>query len=90
MNVVRAVSTEGFGRIRYHTEVRRRLDSDRGLRAFFEGETDEVPGFYQERMRRDLGPLLHQFLPEGALVHDPNAYLNSQLDSEPVSLVRLA
>ena len=28
MNVVRAVSSEGFGRIKYHTEVRRRLDTD--------------------------------------------------------------
>src|SRR5205085_9283348 len=29
MNVVRAISSEGFGRIRYYTEVRRRLDTDR-------------------------------------------------------------
>jgi hypothetical protein len=87
MNVVRAVSTEGFGRIKYHTEMRRRLDTDRGLRAFFERETDEIPEFYRERVRRDLGSL-HQFLPEGALVHDPNAYLNSEPEAQPVSLAR--
>jgi hypothetical protein len=87
MNVVRAVSTEGFGRIKYHTEMRQRLDTDRELRAFFERETDEIPEFYRERIRRDLGPL-HQFLPEGALEHDPNAYLNSQRDVEPLSLAR--
>ena len=87
MNVVRAVSTEGFGRIRYHTAMRRRLDTDRELRAFFERETDEIPGFYRERIRRDLGPL-HQFLPEGALVHDPNAYLNSEREVAPLALTR--
>jgi len=29
MNLVRAVSTEGFGRLRYYKEIRRRLDNDR-------------------------------------------------------------
>src|SRR4029077_19214263 len=28
MNLVRAVSTEGFGRLRYHRDIRRRLDED--------------------------------------------------------------
>jgi hypothetical protein len=85
MNVVRAISTEGFGRIRYHTDLRRRLDTDRELRAFFERETDEIPEFYRERVRRDLGPL-HQFLPAGALEHDPNAYLNAEREAAPVAL----
>jgi hypothetical protein len=77
MNVVRAVSTEGWGRIRYHADLRTRLDSDRSLRAFFEGETDVLPEFYAERVRRDLGQF-YQYLPEGALMHDPDAYLKSQ------------
>jgi hypothetical protein len=89
MNVVRAVSTEGFGRIKYHTEMRARLDTDRPLRAFFERETDEIPAFYRDRIRQDLGPL-YQFLPEGALEHDPNAYLKSQVEAEPVVLARPA
>src|SRR5690606_15759194 len=37
LNLVRGVSSEGFGRIRYYTEIRRRLDTDRSMRAFFEG-----------------------------------------------------
>jgi hypothetical protein len=74
LNLVRGMSSEGFGRIRYHTTIRRMLDDDRGLRAFFEGETREIPSFYVERVRRDLGPLW-RFLPEGALDHDPAAYL---------------
>ena len=76
MNVVRAVSSEGFGRIKYHTEVHRRLEADRGYRSFFEQETTSLPRFYQDLVQKDLGPLW-EWLPAGALFHDPNAYLKS-------------
>jgi hypothetical protein len=76
MNLVRAVSTEGFGRITYHTRVRQLLERDIETRRYFEQETDRLPAFYAERIRRDLGSLYAQ-LPEGALVHDPNAYAKS-------------
>ena len=77
MNVVRAVSSEGFGRARYYSTVRRLLDTDVSVRRYFEGESDTLPAFYAERVRRDLGPLW-QFLPDGALSHDPNAYLKAE------------
>jgi hypothetical protein len=73
MNVVRAVSTEGFGRLRYHKDVRRRLDEDAQFLPYFEQETTEIPRFYLDLVRKDLG-LLWEWLPEGALHHDPNAY----------------
>jgi hypothetical protein len=76
MNVVRGVSSEGWGRIRYHTMIRGLLDTDRSMRAFFEGESDVVPEFYTDRIRRELGPL-YQYLPAGSLIHDPNAYLHA-------------
>jgi hypothetical protein len=76
MNVVRAISSEGFGRIKYHTEVRRRLDTDRQLRRYFEQETTELPQFYLELARKDLGSLW-EWLPDGAMHHDPYAYLKS-------------
>ena len=76
MNVVRAVSSEGFGRIKYHTEVRRRLDTDPQFRGYFEQETTKLPQFYRDLARRDLGPQW-EWLPEGAMDHDPNAYLKS-------------
>jgi hypothetical protein len=76
MNVVRAVSSEGFGRIKYHTLMRRLLDEDRDVRAYMEGETEVLPAFYHDKIRRDLGPLYH-FLPEGAIYHDQNAYLKA-------------
>ncbi len=77
MNSIRGVSSEGFGRIRYHSEIRRRLDEDLELRRFFEQETNEIPQFYVNRVKTELGPLW-QWLPKGALYHDPHAYLKAE------------
>jgi hypothetical protein len=40
LNVVRAVSTEGLGRLKYYKEVRGRLDTDRQFSPYFEQESD--------------------------------------------------
>jgi hypothetical protein len=77
LNLVRAVSSEGFGRIKHYTALRRRLDTDGPTKAFFAQETDALPDFYREQVRADLGPFW-QWLPEGALTHDQNAYLKSE------------
>ncbi len=77
MNVVRAVSSEGYGRIDYYTEVRRRLDAEPQFRRYFERGTDVLPTFYADQIQKDLGPMW-KWLPEGALQHDPNAYLKSE------------
>ncbi len=82
LNFVRAVSSEGFGRIRYDSTVRRLLDTDLSVRRFFEGETPSVPGFYLDRVRKDLGALWES-LPTGAMEHDPNAYLKAQPAAHP-------
>ena len=79
MNVMRALSSSGFGRINYYEEVRRRLDIDRQFRRFFEQETSELPQFYVDRIRKELG-LLWGWLPKGALYHDPKAYLRSETE----------
>jgi hypothetical protein len=76
LNFVRAAS-EGKGRARHDARIRGLLDSDVSMRRFFESDTQAVPEFYRERVRRDLGPLWN-WLPAGALEHDPNAYLKSQ------------
>jgi hypothetical protein len=89
MNVVRAISSEGFGRIRYYSEVRRRLDEDLPLRRFFEQETTELPEFYREQVRRDLGPFW-DWLPPGALVHDENAYLAAEAQAPRPPAVKLS
>ena len=38
MNLLRAVSSEGWGRFRYYRGIRRRLNTDRQFRAYFEQE----------------------------------------------------
>ena len=82
MNVFRAVTSEGFGRIRNHQNLRQRFETDPDLRRFWNGESRNLPNFYQDWVRRDLGPLW-QWLPHGALHHDPNAYLHSETASTP-------
>jgi hypothetical protein len=86
MNVLRAVSSSGFGRIKYYEEVRRRLDGDREFRRFYEQETSEPPQFYVDRVRKELG-LLWEWLPKGALCHDPKAYLKSEIE-QSVNILR--
>ena len=83
LNAVRALSSEGNGRIAYYTTVRDKLKSDRKFRDYFEGETQELPQFYIDRVKHDLGPLW-EFLPEGAIEHDPYAYIKSTGGAAPV------
>lgn len=75
MNLMRAVSSEGFGRIKYISTLIHLLETDRRFRMYFEQETDVIPKFYVNKIKQDLGPLW-EWLPEGAIYHDHNAYLN--------------
>jgi hypothetical protein len=84
LNVIRAVSSEGYGRLRSYTQVHQQLLSDRSFRDYFEQETDILPPFYQEQIRDDLGPMWDS-LPEGAVYHDPYAYLKSQVGYDRVA-----
>jgi hypothetical protein len=88
MNVVRAMSSEGWGRIDYHTKIRKLLDTDRSVRAYLDGETSVLPEFYHNRIRHDLGPM-YQYLPEGAIYHDPTAYLSSVAEEPALAPVAL-
>jgi len=46
MNLVRAVfDGEGFGRARYHREIRDRLDTDPQFLPYFEQESSVLPQF---------------------------------------------
>jgi hypothetical protein len=73
MHFLRAVSSEGFGRLKYYRKIRGLLDEDPEIRRFFEGETREIPAFYVDWVRRDLGPLW-EWLPPDALYHDPDVF----------------
>src|ERR1017187_865018 len=85
LNVVRAVSTEGFGRARYYREIRDRLDTDPQFPPYFEQESSVLPEFYKNIVRQDLGPLM-EWLPEDALYHDPNSYLKSEHSKDVIAL----
>ncbi len=90
LNLIRALSSEGKGRINYYTEIRRRLDADPQFRPFFERQTTKIPQFFVDRVREDLGSFW-QWLPQGALQHNPNAYLDSTIeDAGDVTEERLA
>jgi hypothetical protein len=78
MNVIRAISSEGFGRTKYHKQILGRLDSDPQFRPFFEQETTDLPDYYTNLVKKDLGPFW-DWLPDGALHHDPNAYLKASV-----------
>ena len=82
MNLLRAVSTEGFGRLRYYREICGRLATDRQFLPYFAQETAELPRFYVDLVCKDLGPLWN-WLPEGGLYHDPYAYLESERSHSP-------
>ncbi len=77
MNLVRAISSEGHGRIRFFKKVRARLHGDEQFRGYFERRHDDLPSFYLDIIKRDLGHLW-QWFPREALRHEQNAYLNKQ------------
>lgn len=89
LNVVRGLSSERFGRVRYFTEISRRLETDRELRRFFEQETNDIPRYFIEKIRRDLGHFW-DWLPDGAFIHHPNAYLASEATIAPSERIRRA
>jgi len=77
MNVIRALSSERYGRVALHARIRGLLDTNAGVRSFFEGEQTTLPIVYADRIRHDLGPFWGS-LPAGGLYHDQNEYLHSR------------
>jgi hypothetical protein len=75
MNLMRAVSSEGWGRLKFYRKVRENLLHDRSFRQYFEGESSQLPEFYTKKIRSDLGRWW-QWLPQGALAHNAYAYLD--------------
>ncbi len=76
-NALRVVSK---GRITREENMARMLRTDPGFRRFFDQQTTEVPAYFSDIIRRDLGPLW-DYLPPDGLIHDANAYFKkSQLE----------
>lgn len=83
MNVMRGISAEGHGRIRFYKKLREQLVHDKQFRAYFEGDSQELPEFYTNLIQQDLG-IWNEWLPEGALYHDANAYLKKSQKKQMV------
>lgn len=81
INVIRARGSEGVGRIRHYTKLRELLETDPQVKQFWAGETTRIPDFLTDWIKRDIGAFW-DWLPEGCLHQDPNAYLKSQSDPE--------
>ncbi|NDK55721.1 hypothetical protein [Pontibacter fetidus] len=73
MNFMRAVSPEGYGHLRFFKQVRNNLGEDIGFRKYFEGELRKLPALYRNIIQKDSG-YWWQWLPEGAIEHDPIVY----------------
>ena len=86
LNVIRAYAGEGRQRLVYYRMLRKQLESDATMRAFFEGESTIVPRFYVDRIRNDLQGYWDA-LPKDALYHDQNAYLRSTAKSSQPKVV---
>jgi len=85
MNSMRAISSEGYGRIRFFKLVRKHLVQDQAFRRYFEGESQVLPAFYKNIVEKDLG-IWWQWLPKGALEHNPNAYLDKKFNREAAAV----
>jgi hypothetical protein len=62
---------------RHDSSVRRLLGSDSSVRGFFEGANRVIPGYLHQQVKSDLGSLWG-WLPDGAMLHDENAYRDEQ------------
>ena len=78
--MLRGISTR-LSKTKRTAKMLRQLETDVKFRAYFEQETDEIPRFFVDQIRKDLGPLW-QWLPKGALQYDHNAYLKSELEND--------
>ena len=75
MNFMRAVSQEGWGRIKFYKKVRQKLHDDVSFRDYFEGHSRELPSFYKNIVQNDLG-WWWQWFPKEAMHHDAYAYMH--------------
>ncbi len=76
LNVVRAISSEGSGRPKQFRHLRQRLDTDPEIRAYLARESDHLPAFYADTVRRDLGNLCDV---PGRMLRGPKRLENGRL-----------
>jgi hypothetical protein len=82
LNFGRSVD-EGRGFIAFHRQTRARLESDRELRAFYEGERDAPPSSFMAEVKAQLGPYV-ELLPDS--LYSPEGYAETFRASAEVSV----
>ncbi len=85
MNLMRAISQEGHGRIRFYRQVRNNLLKDKAFRDYFEGEATILPSFYTDIIKKDLG-VWWTWFPKEAMEHDAYAYLHKKTKGSILSV----
>ena len=80
--LAQSLSTGGYGKMAYHSKIAELLKTEKSFRSFFDGETTRIPDHFINMVKEDLGPQLWSWLPDGALRHDPNAFLSSTLTNK--------
>ena len=86
LNFVRAISHEGSGRIKFYKQIRDNLKNDPSFRDYFEGNSTQLPQFYLDIIKKDLG-YMWKWLPDGAIYHDHKAYLKKHESSQKLRMV---
>ncbi|MDY7225585.1 hypothetical protein [Hyalangium rubrum] len=77
---------EGRGFIDFHKRTRARLEEDRELRAFYEGEREAPPTSFMDEVKTQLGPY-QELLPEALL--SPERYAESFRASAEAAVLTL-
>lgn len=77
LNALRAGTSK---RHRWQRTVGNLLGSDPAFRAYFEGRTQVLPRLLRDKIEKGLGGMW-PLLPDGALEHNQNAYLDSARDA---------
>lgn len=86
LNLVRAISHEGSGRIKFYKKIRDNLKTDPSFRAYFDGNNECLPKFYQDIIVKDLG-FMWDWLPKDAIYHDHLAYMKKQESTRALYVV---
>jgi len=66
-----SLTVGGSGKIRFLSHMLKHFRSDSDFQAFLNRETNQVPQFIREKVKKDLGPLWY-WLPDKTLSYNPN------------------
>ncbi len=83
---MRAISYEGLGKLHSLKKIRNNLIKDKSFRDYFEGNSTDLPQFYHDIIKKDLG-YMWKWLPKGAIYHDHLAYLNNSIRNVSIKTI---